>query len=93
MDERFERSVFDLIVETASQSSSQYFLLTPKLLHDLNFTDKMQIHIVFNGPTLGLEWINKALYEPEDDEAVEEPNLIEDDETEDEEVDIHVNED
>ena len=65
MDDTNERNVFDLIVETASKSSSQYFLLTPKLLQDLNFSDKMQIHVVFNGPTLELDWENHGLYENE----------------------------
>ena len=38
MDERNERKVFDLIIETAVRANTaQYFLLTPKLLSDLKY--------------------------------------------------------
>jgi len=56
MDDTNERRVFDLIVETASHNLSQYFLLSPKLLSGLKFTDRMHIHVIFNGPHLALDW-------------------------------------
>ena len=48
MDECNERKVFDLLIETAvnSDSPSQYFLLTPKLLNDLHFVRGVDIHHV-----------------------------------------------
>ena len=48
MDERNERKVFDLLIETAvkAESPSQYFLLTPKLLNDLHFVRGVDIHHV-----------------------------------------------
>lgn len=49
MDKTNERRVFELLVQTADSSSSQYFLVSPKLLPDLSYTDKMRIHIIFNG--------------------------------------------
>lgn len=49
MDQENERKVFELLVETADRSSSQYFLISPKLLADLPYSPKMKIHIVFNG--------------------------------------------
>ena len=43
--------VFDLLIETAvnSDTPSQYFLLTPKLLNDLHFVRGVDIHHVHNG--------------------------------------------
>uniref|UniRef100_A0A6G1SB21 Structural maintenance of chromosomes protein 5 n=1 Tax=Aceria tosichella TaxID=561515 RepID=A0A6G1SB21_9ACAR len=52
MDKDNERKVFELLVRTAEESSSQYFLVSPKLLSGLNYGDQMQIHVVFNGPQL-----------------------------------------
>lgn len=49
MDKENERKVFELLVATADSSSSQYFLVSPKLLPDLPYSSKMRIHIVFNG--------------------------------------------
>lgn len=50
MDPSNERRVFDLIVQTASQhNTSQYFLLTPKLLQNLNYSPVVKVHIVANG--------------------------------------------
>ena len=48
MDERNERKVFDLLIETSvnTESPSQYFLLTPKLLNDLHFVRGVEIHNV-----------------------------------------------
>lgn len=50
MDPNNERRVFELVVKTAcKENTSQYFLITPKLLPDLTYTDKMTILCVFNG--------------------------------------------
>ena len=50
MDPRNERSVFSQIVDIACRpNTSQYFLITPKLLPDLEYNDKMKIHCVHNG--------------------------------------------
>ncbi|KAL5482188.1 hypothetical protein EMCRGX_G022483 [Ephydatia muelleri] len=50
MDPANERRIFDLIVQTASQqNTSQYFLLTPKLLQNLNYSPAVRVHIVANG--------------------------------------------
>ncbi|OTF72867.1 SMC protein-like protein, partial [Euroglyphus maynei] len=48
MDEKNERCVFDLIAEVSKRNLSQYFLLSPKLLTKLKYTDEMKIHIIFN---------------------------------------------
>ncbi|KAL4235853.1 Structural maintenance of chromosomes protein 5 [Mactra antiquata] len=51
MDPINERKVFELVVNTVCQkSTSQYFLLTPKLLPDLSYARNMQILCINNGP-------------------------------------------
>ncbi|CAL7950406.1 unnamed protein product [Xylocopa violacea] len=51
MDAANERRVFNLLVKmTGRPNSSQYFLLTPKLLPDLQYSDTVTVHCVFNGP-------------------------------------------
>ena len=51
MDARNERLVFELLVRTSChETSSQYFLLTPKLLPGLNYSPRMNLLIVHNGP-------------------------------------------
>ncbi|XP_077588924.1 structural maintenance of chromosomes protein 5 [Stigmatopora nigra] len=51
MDPINERRAFDILVRTAcKESTSQYFVITPKLLKDLNYVDEMTILIVHNGP-------------------------------------------
>ncbi|KAE9421351.1 hypothetical protein Angca_007263, partial [Angiostrongylus cantonensis] len=56
MDPVNERKVFDIIVDTLSGegnlAKTQYFLLTPKLLHGLKFNRKVTVQIVHNGATL-----------------------------------------
>ncbi|XP_076444163.1 structural maintenance of chromosomes protein 5-like [Babylonia areolata] len=53
MDPVNERKVFELVVQTVcKQSASQYFLLTPKLLPDLEYADNMTVLCVNNGPHL-----------------------------------------
>ncbi|XP_012264932.2 structural maintenance of chromosomes protein 5 [Athalia rosae] len=51
MDATNERRVFELIVSiTGKPNGSQYFLLTPKLLPNLLYTETAIVHCVFNGP-------------------------------------------
>lgn len=51
MDANNERRIFELIVKcTCQDNSSQYFLITPKLVPHLDYSPKMVIHIVHNGP-------------------------------------------
>ncbi|XP_064607700.1 structural maintenance of chromosomes protein 5-like [Liolophura sinensis] len=53
MDPINERKVFELVVHTVcKRSSSQYFLLTPKLLPDLEYSDNMRVLCVYNGPLM-----------------------------------------
>lgn len=50
MDERNERKVFDLLIETSVRANSaQYFMLTPKLLPDLHYEKGVTVLIVHNG--------------------------------------------
>jgi len=56
MDSNNERRVFDLIVRTAMDNNSQYFLFSPKLLKGLNLAAKMKVHIISNGPCLAKQW-------------------------------------
>ncbi|KAJ3004639.1 UNVERIFIED_CONTAM: Structural maintenance of chromosomes protein 5, partial [Siphonaria sp. JEL0065] len=50
MDPRNERAVHRQMVEVACQTgSSQYFLITPKLLPDLEYHEKMKVLTIFNG--------------------------------------------
>ncbi|KAL1509021.1 hypothetical protein ABEB36_003827 [Hypothenemus hampei] len=51
MDANNERRIFDLIVDTTCQpNTSQYFLITPKLVSNLRYSPQMMVHIVHNGP-------------------------------------------
>ncbi|CDO77206.1 hypothetical protein BN946_scf184747.g19 [Trametes cinnabarina] len=53
MDQRAERAVHNSLVEvTCKPDSGQYFLITPKLLPDLNYHERMKILCVNNG-----EWL------------------------------------
>ncbi|RPD67470.1 P-loop containing nucleoside triphosphate hydrolase protein [Lentinus tigrinus ALCF2SS1-7] len=53
MDQRAERAVHNSLVEvTCQEDSGQYFLITPKLLPDLNYHERMKILCVNNG-----EWL------------------------------------
>jgi chromosome segregation ATPase len=50
MDPRNERMVHERIVDIACQErTSQYFLVTPKLLNDLKFHPKMKVHCIASG--------------------------------------------
>jgi structural maintenance of chromosomes protein 5 len=51
MDPNNERMIFDVIKETSCKKGlPQYFLITPKLLPDLNFTSEMTVFCILNGP-------------------------------------------
>ncbi|KAJ8594009.1 hypothetical protein M405DRAFT_543679 [Rhizopogon salebrosus TDB-379] len=53
MDQRAERAVHNSLVEvTCKPDSAQYFLITPKLLPDLNYHERMKVLCVNNG-----EWL------------------------------------
>ena len=53
MDARNERLVFELLVRTSCHlTSSQYFLLTPKLLTGLSYSPRMNVLVVHNGPAM-----------------------------------------
>ena len=53
MDQRAERVVHDNMVDvTCKDDSAQYFLITPKLLPDLKYHERMKILCVNNG-----EWL------------------------------------
>ncbi|KAF2083526.1 putative ABC/SMC5 protein [Saccharata proteae CBS 121410] len=50
MDPRNERMVHERMVEIACQEqTSQYFLITPKLLHGLRFHPRMMVHCIASG--------------------------------------------
>ncbi|ORY07918.1 structural maintenance of chromosomes protein-like protein 5 [Clohesyomyces aquaticus] len=59
MDPRNERMVHERMVDIAcAEHTSQYFLITPKLLNDLKFHPKMRVHCIASGenmPTSGYE--------------------------------------
>ncbi|XP_073526375.1 structural maintenance of chromosomes protein 5 isoform X2 [Phyllobates terribilis] len=65
MDPVNERRVFDMVVKTAcKESTSQYFFITPKLLQNLTYADKMTILFVYNGPHMlePMKWNLKAFH-------------------------------
>jgi chromosome segregation ATPase len=50
MDPRNERMVHERMVDIACRErTSQYFLITPKLLNDLKFHPKMTVHCIASG--------------------------------------------
>jgi chromosome segregation ATPase len=50
MDPRNERKVHERMVDIACQErTSQYFLITPKLLTGLKFHPKMKVHVINSG--------------------------------------------
>jgi len=47
MDAKNERKVFNIIAESSSQdTSNQYFLITPKLIPELDYNENMTIHVI-----------------------------------------------
>ncbi|KAI8074862.1 hypothetical protein BC940DRAFT_362946 [Gongronella butleri] len=62
MDPRNERMIHEQIVKTATAAgTSQYFLITPKLLPDLYYNERMHVLCVHNG-----EWLPKRLKSVDD---------------------------
>lgn len=50
MDQKNERIVHSRMVDVACRdNSSQYFLITPKLLTDLEYHEKMKVHCIYSG--------------------------------------------
>jgi chromosome segregation ATPase len=50
MDPINERRIWEQVVAASSgDKSPQYFLVTPKLLSDLTYSDSIVVHVVFNG--------------------------------------------
>lgn len=50
MDPVNERKIWEQVVSASSSGDSpQYFLITPKLLSDLTYSDSIVVHVVFNG--------------------------------------------
>jgi chromosome segregation ATPase len=50
MDPRNERKVHERVVDVACQErTSQYFLVTPKLLSGLKYHPKMKVHVINSG--------------------------------------------
>ncbi|XP_054626481.1 structural maintenance of chromosomes protein 5 isoform X1 [Dunckerocampus dactyliophorus] len=63
MDPLNERRVFDIVVRTAcKERTSQYFFITPKLLHNLEYAQDMTILCVHNGAHMvpPNQWDEKA---------------------------------
>ncbi|KAF1997908.1 P-loop containing nucleoside triphosphate hydrolase protein [Amniculicola lignicola CBS 123094] len=53
MDPRNERMVHERMVDIAcKERTSQYFLITPKLLNDLKFHPKMKVHCIASGENM-----------------------------------------
>lgn len=60
MDPRNERMVHERMVNIAcSENTSQYFLITPKLLPGLKYHERMVVHTIYSGETMPAD--NSAL--------------------------------
>jgi chromosome segregation ATPase len=60
MDPRNERLVHGRMVDIAcSENTSQYFLITPKLLNGLKYHERMAVHVIYSGETMPAD--NSAL--------------------------------
>ncbi len=66
MDPRNERMVHERMVEIACREhTSQYFLITPKLLSGLRYDDRMRVHTIISGEHVvpdGTEKMNFAKF-------------------------------
>ncbi len=59
MDQNNERMIFSQISRVAcKKNASQYFLITPKLIPNLEFREEMTILCVFNGQHMTQSGIN-----------------------------------
>lgn len=75
MDPRNERLVHKLIVNAACDGNrSQYFLITPKLLPDLEYHENMTILCIFNGVWQPESW---TIEKPIDKVGLKRPLLVE----------------
>ena len=55
MDAQYERAVHNSLVDVTCQpDSGQYFLITPKLLTDLRYHERMKVLCISNG-----EWLDE----------------------------------
>lgn len=62
MDARAERAVHNSLVDvTCKVDAGQYFLITPKLLPDLNYHERMKVLCVNNGEWLPEEGVSGNL--------------------------------
>lgn len=53
MDQRNERRMFEMLMETTSaEDASQYFFVTPKLLNNLQYNERVNFMVVYNSPTM-----------------------------------------
>ena len=50
MDATNEKRVFKQVVFSSTEEASQYFLVTPKLLPNLEYNEHMRVLCVYNGP-------------------------------------------
>ena len=49
MDRQNEKLVHDTLVSLSSPDSPQFFIITPKLVPGLSFSENMRVHIIFSG--------------------------------------------
>ena len=49
MDNRNERLIFKALVDISAEAKTQYFIITPKLLKNLPYSDSMTMSVVHNG--------------------------------------------
>ena len=49
MDNRNERLIFKALVDISAEAKTQYFIITPKLLKNLPYSENMTLSIVHNG--------------------------------------------
>jgi len=64
MDQRAERNMHKMLVETTCKDDvGQYFLLTPKLLPDLVYHEKMKVLVINSGSFIPEDLSLKAMVE------------------------------
>jgi hypothetical protein len=57
MDPRNERMVHSRMVDIAcEENTSQYFLITPKLLQGLKYHESMKVHCIASGEHMPVDW-------------------------------------
>ena len=49
MDNRNERLIFKALVDISAEAKTQYFIITPKLLKNLPYSESMTMSVVHNG--------------------------------------------